>query len=183
MSLTKDNGITPAGAGKTQLATNPTDMRQDHPRRCGENRGRAKPYRVTDRITPAGAGKTLVQWNIVHDTWDHPRRCGENFPHAVLQKVATGSPPQVRGKPVTASRAVCAARITPAGAGKTNRVNMQLLAGRDHPRRCGENPSCRHQSVSFSGSPPQVRGKRAKSVPNFPNIGITPAGAGKTAPS
>ena len=26
-----------------------------------------------------------------------------------------------------------------------------------------------------------MRGKRAKSVPNFPNIGITPAYAGKTA--
>ena len=31
------NGITPAGAGKTQFAANPADMCQDHPRRCGEN--------------------------------------------------------------------------------------------------------------------------------------------------
>ena len=30
--------ITPADAGKTQLAANPANMRQDHPRGCGENR-------------------------------------------------------------------------------------------------------------------------------------------------
>ena len=71
-------GITPADAGKTQLATNPTDMRQDHPRGCGENHSRSSiflswigsPPRMRGKlsfcvfmcpphgITPADAGKT-----------------------------------------------------------------------------------------------------------------------------
>ena len=32
-----DDGITPAGAGKTILITAPKTVWRDHPRRCGEN--------------------------------------------------------------------------------------------------------------------------------------------------
>ena len=73
-----DYGITPAGAGKTQLPRLQELMLKDHPRRCGENHqrthgcrcGQGSPPQVRGkrtavdfdggsiRITPAGAGKT-----------------------------------------------------------------------------------------------------------------------------
>ena len=71
-------GITPAGAGKTTVKASAMRIKQDHPRRCGENwcfafrtsfavgsppqvRGKLKTVRdlgAAGGITPAGAGKT-----------------------------------------------------------------------------------------------------------------------------
>ena len=50
---------------------------------------------------------------------DHPRRCGENIfaSNYILRNM--GSPPQVRGKPVSGIGILGLFRITPAGAGKT----------------------------------------------------------------
>ena len=50
-----------------------------------------------------------------------------------------GSPPQVRGKPVTPIDAITQERITPAGAGKTKKLQFSADGMEDHPRRCGEN--------------------------------------------
>ena len=70
--------ITPAGAGKTAVKVAALDIRQDHPRRCGENVKRGFFQFIMLGITPAGAGKTL-QSNVLTDFFtDHPRRCGEN---------------------------------------------------------------------------------------------------------
>ena len=60
-------------------------------------------------------------------------------------------------------------------------MNMQLLAGRDHPRRCGENLNTVLKAKPISGSPPQVRGKHSVRVLLQQRVGITSAGAGKTA--
>ena len=49
--------------------------------------------------------------------------------------------------------------ITPAGAGKTSTRSNEILALRDHPRRCGENMLSRLKTAVQTGSPPQVRGK------------------------
>ena len=51
---------------------------------------------------------------------------------------------------------------------------------RDHPRRCGENVPTRPLRSAFSGSPPQVRGKRNSQYYRVRKPRITPAGAGKT---
>ena len=70
--------ITPAGAGKTMPINILSFVRQDHPRRCGENKtgsifglsalgsppqvrgklGQQYPAQTFTGITPAGAGKT-----------------------------------------------------------------------------------------------------------------------------
>ena len=72
--------------------------------------------------------------------------------------------------------------ITPAGAGKTKKLYFSSVLTEDHPRRCGENPNTTDRDWAELGSPPQVRGK--PSTPRTASIcsGITPAGAGKTAP-
>ena len=112
-------GITPAGAGKTQLFAFAPRRDQDHPRRCGENvwgqilakldegsppqvRGKQPTMtkdQIMQRITPAGAGKTLVEAGVNLVKGDHPRRCGENTIGSGVAFGAAGSPPQVRGKP------------------------------------------------------------------------------------
>ena len=70
----------------------------DHPRRCGEN----------DFLRRSDSRGT-----------DHPRRCGENFYVNLPERVADGSPPQVRGKQLDIVDRNKRLRITPAGAGKT----------------------------------------------------------------
>ena len=132
---------------------------RDHPRRCGENailrrpigvtRGsppqvRGNPIRIfpcpaATGITPAGAGKTKACSLSTNIAWDHPRRCGENPVLHDFRAVSTGSPPQVRGKPVAKPFEWFAGRITPAGAGKTLALRLSRTSYGDHPRRCGEN--------------------------------------------
>ena len=50
-----------------------------------------------------------------------------------------GSPPQVRGKHFYGFIPNSTYRITPAGAGKTEKYAHCHDAEWDHPRRCGEN--------------------------------------------
>ena len=113
-------------------------------------------------------------------TKDHPRRCGENGACNGRRKERIGSPPQVRGKRDAALPVVKAARITPAGAGKTPVADARAVCARDHPRRCGENSLNSSSCRSRSGSPPQVRGKLSSSSSPAASQRITPAGAGKT---
>ena len=136
--------------------------------------------RCFSRITPAGAGKTGIYIYGTMDSEDHPRRCGENGRIRLPFTADTGSPPQVRGKPIPKYVNASLIRITPAGAGKTLAQIRTTCAIWDHPRRCGENPSCSSVAMGKPGSPPQVRGKHLPSISLLFSSGITPAGAGKT---
>ena len=91
-----------------------------------------------------------------------------------------GSPPQVRGKRVQTQTGISFPRITPAGAGKTPHPIRSLKSLQDHPRRCGENAFWCSLAAGAAGSPPQVRGKQWRLSDAEMQIGITPAGAGKT---
>ena len=53
--------ITPAGAGKTRCRRCIRVIRQDHPRRCGENIRMSVSVLLLPWITPAGAGKTVFE--------------------------------------------------------------------------------------------------------------------------
>ena len=180
IGIEKENGITPAGAGKTARKVHGTSCIKDHPRRCGENartaqdmrlwtgsppQVRGKPPRCRrkspmTRITPAGAGKTVVIRRRFALAWDHPRRCGENEMQVITARVSEGSPPQVRGKRRGYTYSLHQKRITPAGAGKT-------VTDTYHPH-------------IHAGSPPQVRGKQRDYDGGRRKRRITPAGAGKT---
>ena len=176
----RKGGITPAGAGKTRILRGLSALRQDHPRRCGENvyqlappclcRGSPPQVRGKQRgstwtaqvtgITPAGAGKTSSAASSL-------------IPHQ-------GSPPQVRGKHKEGLIFVSRDRITPAGAGKTSSSASFSPSSPDHPRRCGENAVTLPAEISWTGSPPQVRGKLYLLSICAATMRITPAGAGKT---
>ena len=91
-----------------------------------------------------------------------------------------GSPPQVRGKPLKKAIEGGENRITPAGAGKTEKFHLPQDMRQDHPRRCGENVRAVAARSVHAGSPPQVRGKPPEDFPGAAAFRITPAGAGKT---
>ena len=74
----------------------------------------------------------------------------------------------------------CPEGITPAHAGKTNRLHTSSRTRRDHPRVCGENFQRAESEKARLGSPPRVRGKRDGKGLGRGRRGITPACAGKT---
>ena len=91
--------------------------------------------------------------------WDHPRTCGENIDNSQLIVLALGSPPHLRGKPVSLILLIFLMRITPAPAGKTHSVIKTGSPPKDHPRTCGENPLRFVLIVKNLTSPPHLRGK------------------------
>ena len=139
--------ITPAPAGKTTRVFACISVYGDHPRTCGENsmRSRAKStppgspphlrgkpllsllFSSILRITPAPAGKTK-QW-ILHRLKhrDHPRTCGENLHGEIVEIVAQGSPPHLRGKLSKKLKNQTRKGITPAPAGKTLKNDVDTL--------------------------------------------------------
>ena len=172
--------ITPADAGKTKRYLIFCRLvRGSPPRMRGKHRCR-RMNRQASGITPAGAGKTTECRRLHRSGRDHPRRCGENARSTSSMPQALGSPPQVRGKPGSGNNCFYMGGITPAGAGKTCNFNRPCIAFKDHPRRCGENRYPVSGFSGFSGSPPQVRGKRPHVQTMRERPGITPAGAGKT---
>ena len=138
----KGKRITPACAGKTIYYTYKKYARKDHPRVCGENsaltlrnsRRVGSPPRVRGKhgseskletitgITPACAGKTSAYSSVSPECGDHPRVCGENVLSICPPHSGIGSPPRVRGKPLTSSKNTVLSRITPACAGKTHKI-------------------------------------------------------------
>ena len=112
------------------------------------------------RITPADAGKTVCIVRKSRQSWDHPRGCGENRTQRVQSQPQGGSPPRMRGKP-----------LSPRVAGRT---------AMDHPRGCGENVQRQPAKVFRPGSPPRMRGKLGETCMVRHAVGITPADAGKT---
>ena len=192
--------ITPACAGKTRSSDRKRATTTDHPRVCGENRAYCAGYAsasgspprvrgkrlyltkiVTERrITPACAGKTSPTYALKLLMTDHPRVCGENMRHCRFIQRIDGSPPRVRGKPLSISLRSTGARITPACAGKTSLKPISSTRTADHPRVCGENMRVVLTTVALRGSPPRVRGKHSVKKFFHSELRITPACAGKT---
>ena len=133
------------------------------------------------RITPAHAGKTRPERKQHPVQQDHPRACGENQCKIRYVMPPLGSPPRMRGKRRTCPAAWAQRRITPAHAGKTFPFVLLLLRFKDHPRACGENSPNGSTKVTFSGSPPRMRGKLGAELWPLWLYRITPAHAGKTA--
>ena len=151
-------GITPACAGKSVGYRKPRPDIWDHPRVCGEKlfqRNTAKVYvgsppRVRGKdmrrhvkavqrgITPACAGKRYHNAKLERNQQDHPRVCGEKKSSRSPCRCRLGSPPRVRGKGSSLRNFVVGLRITPACAGKSRILCINLCRCKDHPRVCGE---------------------------------------------
>ena len=192
-------GITPAYAGKSQIASNPRRSGRDHPRVCGEKscagdaasgqegsppRMRGKdywcPYHIcSPGITPAYAGKRSYNGLFTSMEEDHPRVCGEKQLYQCFCNDDRGSPPRMRGKGEADAHYSKRIRITPAYAGKRTHRRYGVPGYWDHPRVCGEKLSPKQKQPQKQGSPPRMRGKEFRVETCFPYDGITPAYAGK----
>ena len=111
---------------------------------------------------------------------DHPRVCGEKISGTTLITTQQGSPPRMRGKVPTFHPPSGAVGITPAYAGKRRLCVVAAHLGRDHPRVCGEKCAPTAQQNTATGSPPRMRGKAGQIQSQTPELGITPAYAGKS---
>ena len=85
----------------------------------------------------------------------------------------------MRGKAIETSKIKKTERITPASAGKSNRLFLRTVSNKDHPRECGEKGVIVRFDIALKGSPPRVRGK--ESFHQLASLAgrITPASAGK----
>ena len=92
------------------------------------------------------------------------------------------SPQRVRGKDAHWFDQARESRITPAHAGKSTAEQGGRPANRDHPRACGEKPSCVGVISTCTGSPPHMRGKAMINTDELDKERITPAHAGKSCP-
>ena len=70
--------------------------------------------------------------------------------------------------------------ITPAHAGKSSSVCVELSRSWDHPRTCGEKAWVGESKNNETGSPPHMRGKVNALVSKLVAARITPAHAGKS---
>ena len=197
--LSSKDRITPADAGKTSMGFAAATAVGDHPRGCGENQTMTKflkrkagsPPRMrgklvssgqvsqAQRITPADAGKTEPDYDADVRQWDHPRGCGENSFYINIDNSFTGSPPRMRGK---LSLLLCChilSRITPADAGKTDKLSYSKLKDRDHPRGCGENNVILNMFPAKLGSPPRMRGKLSANMTTYRAYWDHPRGCGE----
>ena len=157
--------IIPARAGSTGTSEDTTRQDGDHPRSCGEHSGSIAIAVVLAGIIPARAGSTSTS--------------------ASTTMQARGSSPLVRGAPVFPASPRRNYRIIPARAGSTACEEGGLAMNGDHPRSCGEHPSCTGPAAVRSrdhprscgehilwectecgheGSSPLVRGARCRSA-------------------
>ena len=91
-----------------------------------------------------------------------------------------GSPPLARGVPRPARARRRRPRITPAGAGSTVALMTATSVFTDHPRWRGEHTGWVSLALAAGGSPPLARGARTDPRELAREVGITPAGAGRT---
>ena len=199
LSIRYNQGITPAHAGKSFRRWRKKETARDHPRTCGEKQGQFRslcasmgsPPHMRGKvdqllqtnsrsgITPAHAGKRITQKTQTRTHWDHPRTCGEKYIFPIIPVAFGGSPPHMRGKGGTAVGRTDSNGITPAHAGKRERMNRKWKTARDHPRTCGEKAPCPHVKKEPQGSPPHMRGKVHQRRLREKRRRITPAHAGK----
>ena len=174
-------------------------LSRDHPRTCGEKlmqcvlvdrysgspphmRGKVTTHPSTPfppGITPAHAGKSSWTFFFTLIFRDHPRTCGEKTNGRLPGCAILGSPPHMRGKAHSKCCPSIHVGITPAHAGKRPAGAAAGGVAGDHPRTCGEKPTVDAQNQLALGSPPHMRGKACQAFQPRPQLGITPAHAGK----
>ena len=136
--VVSNDRITPAYAGKRGRWQPKIAGIQDHPRLCGEKKSLPAVLYRSPGSPPPMRGKAPLMTKIFLAGEDHPRLCGEKFSIKSTKSNCPGSPPPMRGKETSLSDLSQLFRITPAYAGKSQRIWLQGAGSQDHPRLCGE---------------------------------------------
>ena len=125
-------------------------------------------------------GKGLYAGGWCHESGITPAYAGKSALDKLQGWREVGSPPRMRGKVDDIETGDLIHGITPAYAGKSPLPFTAAVAGRDHPRVCGEKVKIIALLRVFTGSPPRMRGKAAALLTYKQQYGITPAYAGKS---
>ena len=201
-SRTWPTGIIPAYAGNTNAKQCRKTFGRDHPRVCGEHKffkstissylGSSPRMRGTRRwddsrqasigIIPAYAGNTFFLTMLVELVRDHPRVCGEHLVGQAFFGLLQGSSPRMRGTLGFFENPSRQTGIIPAYAGNTGCLIAPVRRRWDHPRVCGEHPTCFSRSSKVLGSSPRMRGTHPNRTAYHVRRGIIPAYAGNTEP-
>ncbi len=131
-------------------------------------------------FTPACAGRSALIGRAPLCLWVHPRVCGEVVAASPFSSHTLGSPPRVRGGQMARRAEIRQAGFTPACAGRSGRASPNRRRCRVHPRVCGEVTSGMTLGRHLRGSPPRVRGGRARNCSARSVLGFTPACAGRS---
>ena len=131
-------------------------------------------------IIPAYAGNTCRITGTPSDVRDHPRVCGEHYTYDSADITGMGSSPRMRGTLAFGHDLLAAPGIIPAYAGNTELAGTAYMAGRDHPRVCGEHLYLLLLALVIVGSSPRMRGTLQSGRVHFVDFGIIPAYAGNT---
>ena len=190
--------VSPAGAGMHRAKFSPTPPWPCFPRRRGDAPQRrildfrvlrfppqargctlvaARPGGDAD-VSPAGAGMHLFLTGQSRLTVRFPRRRGDAPFLRPTSAPPELFPPQARG--CTAKKFIPGELdpVSPAGAGmhRTDRSSAGSESG--FPRRRGDAPFLRNQSLAVSRFPPQARGCTDADSPLMLTDSVSPAGAG-----
>ena len=121
--------ITPAHAGKSQLARARLPADRDHPRACGEKR---KKFCFVLRYLgspPRMRGKAQGPVQVQASARITPACAGKSLRSAISCLLVVGSPPRMWGKAVSPARKHRPAGITPAYAGKSSIQHLTASLG------------------------------------------------------
>ena len=173
-------GITPACAGKTDLAARDAPPTLDHPRMRGEDSYALRTALSQVGSPPHARGRRARRHAVRRLVGDHPRMRGEDVMTSGWRSRRQGSPPHARGRQRNRNDRCHAGGITPACAGKTSRRLSGRISRTDHPRMRGEDATMPPAFNSIAGSPPHARGRPVPHMVLAYVRGITPACAGKT---
>ncbi len=115
----KENGITPAWAGKSRECRYALTNEWDHPRVGGEKQMERQAGRLWVGSPPRGRGKARGPrfFDVVGGIT--PAWAGKSIPAIGVPGASMGSPPRGRGKGHTGSERAGLGGITPAWAGKS----------------------------------------------------------------
>ena len=129
---------------------------------------RTSPRLALSGITPAYAGKSHSKRTREKINGDHPRLCGEKAVVGNYNRIFVGSPPPMRGKVFFFDPEHLRIGITPAYAGKSDKMLDRLACHEDHPRLCGEKHILFIIGGDCMGITPAYAGKRCQRYYNFP---------------
>ena len=174
--------ITPACAGRSGvLRYNVTDVK-DHPRVCGEKRGKQILERGGRGSPPRVRGEVVRNHLEPHGTRITPACAGRSCTRSAPGSGCSGSPPRVRGEVASSISVATRKGITPACAGRSCFSVAAKSTTTDHPRVRGEKRPSGVTVTCSEGSPPRARGEVGCDVCKRDLRRITPACAGRSWP-
>ena len=190
----------PAPAGNARAARRRAILPSVHPRACGERRAvggglrrrahigssprlRGTPERSANfldlmRFIPAPAGNARPSASAAPWSTVHPRACGERWDEALIETIARGSSPRLRGTRGRRRAVRRRIRFIPAPAGNAV-AQVELHSLRPvHPRACGERSTASRIIARHTGSSPRLRGTRTAARREHRGPRFIPAPAG-----